>query len=47
MPSIGQIDSITRENNLAFLKSIGADVETAMTLALEGVMKYAENDKGK
>ncbi|XP_039764060.1 inositol polyphosphate-4-phosphatase type I A-like isoform X2 [Pararge aegeria] len=45
LPTIGQIDSITRENNLAFLKSIGTDVDAAMSLALEGVMKYVDNNK--
>ncbi|XP_045784070.1 inositol polyphosphate-4-phosphatase type I A [Maniola jurtina] len=45
LPSIGQIDSITRENNLAFLKSIGTDVDAALVLALEGVMKFVDYNK--
>ncbi|XP_023937992.2 inositol polyphosphate-4-phosphatase type I A [Bicyclus anynana] len=45
LPSIGQIDSITRENNLMFLKSIGADVDAATMLALENVLKYSDSNK--
>ncbi|XP_050360803.1 inositol polyphosphate-4-phosphatase type I A [Nymphalis io] len=41
LPSIGQIDSTTRENNLAFLKSIGADVEATINLVLEAAIKFA------
>lgn len=47
LPSIGQIDSSTREGNLAFLKSIWSDVDTAMTLVLEAAVNYTERDEGK
>ncbi|XP_045510028.1 inositol polyphosphate-4-phosphatase type I A [Colias croceus] len=45
LPSIGQIDSSTRETNLAYLKNFAVDVEASLANVVESVIKIIESNK--
>ncbi|XP_022125938.2 inositol polyphosphate-4-phosphatase type I A [Pieris rapae] len=45
LPSIGPIDSATRENNLAYLNSFGVDFEACLATVVEAVIMIIDTDK--
>ncbi|CAF4748625.1 unnamed protein product [Pieris macdunnoughi] len=45
LPSIGPIDSATRENNLAYLHSFGVDFEACLATVVEAVIKIIDTNK--
>ncbi|XP_072930863.1 inositol polyphosphate-4-phosphatase type I A isoform X2 [Epargyreus clarus] len=46
LSSIGNVDSTTRANNLAYLKTIGANVELNLITVVDAVTRAVETDNG-